>query len=70
MLLECRGVFDAMKAMIRGMIEINNNPIVAYAIHKKDRIVTTEMPNTSQAVNDVMLLEPELVADSSKTLGD
>jgi len=27
-----------MKAMVRGMIEINGNPAVAYAIDKTDRI--------------------------------
>ena len=33
---------DAMKAMVRAMIEMNNNPTFAYAISKTDRIVTTE----------------------------
>ena len=30
-----------MKAMVRGFIEVNKNPTVAYAIDKRDRIVTT-----------------------------
>lgn len=33
---------DAFKAMVRFMIEVNNNPIVAYAIDKTDRVVTEE----------------------------
>ena len=33
---------DAMKAMVRAMIEINHKPAAAYAISKTDRIVTTE----------------------------
>ena len=33
---------DAFKAMVRAMIEISNNPTVAYAIDKTDRIMTTE----------------------------
>ena len=33
---------DAFKAFARGMIEINGNPTVAYAIDKTDRIVSTE----------------------------
>lgn len=33
---------DAFKAMVRFMIEVNNNPSVAYAIDKTDRVVSTE----------------------------
>ena len=33
---------DAFKAMVRAMIEVNDNPTFAYAIDKTDRIVTTE----------------------------
>lgn len=33
---------DAMKAMVRGFIEVNKNPTVAYAIDKTDRIVIAE----------------------------
>src|SRR6266404_4162978 len=37
-----RAFADAMKALVRGFIEVNNNPTVAYAIDKTDRIITTE----------------------------
>ncbi len=33
---------DAFKAMVRFMIEVNNNPAVAYAIDKTDRVVSPE----------------------------
>ena len=33
---------DAMKAMVRAMIEINRQPMWAHAIDKTDRIMTTE----------------------------
>ena len=33
---------DAFKAMVRFMIEVNDNPTIAYAIDKTDRIVTEE----------------------------
>jgi hypothetical protein len=45
---------DAMKAMVRAMIEANDNPMWAYAIDKSDRIVTTE---------DRHLLSPEEQAE-------
>ena len=37
-----RAFHDAYKAMVRFMIEVNDNPTMAYAIDKTDRIVTTE----------------------------
>jgi quinol monooxygenase YgiN len=37
-----RAFADAMKAFVRGMIEINGNLTFAYAIDKTDRIVTTD----------------------------
>ncbi len=37
-----RAFGDAFKAMVRAMIEVNDNPTFAYAIDKTDRIVTTE----------------------------
>ena len=33
---------DAFKAMVRFMIEVNDNPTVAYAIDKTDRMVSEE----------------------------
>ena len=33
---------DAFKAMVRAMIEVNDNPTLAYAIDKTDRILTEE----------------------------
>ena len=33
---------DAFKALVRAMIEVNDNPTFAYAIDKTDRIVTEE----------------------------
>lgn len=33
---------DAYKALVRFMIEVNDNPTIAYAIDKTDRIVTAE----------------------------
>ena len=33
---------DAFKAMVRSMIETNDNPTIAYAIDKTDRLVTAE----------------------------
>ena len=37
-----RAFADAIKAMVRLMIEVNQNPTLAYAIDKTDRIITTE----------------------------
>ena len=37
-----RAFADAIKATVRLMVEVNQNPTLAYAIEKTDRIVTTE----------------------------
>ena len=37
-----RAFKDAYKAMVRFMIEVNDNPTMAYAIDKTDRIVTAQ----------------------------
>ena len=35
-----RAFEDCFKALVRTMIEVNNNPTIAYAIDKTDRLVT------------------------------
>ena len=35
-----RAFTDSFKALVRTMIEVNNNPTIAYAIDKTDRLVT------------------------------
>ena len=37
-----RAFADAIKATVRLMIEVNQNPTLAYAVEKTDRIVTSE----------------------------
>ncbi len=37
-----RAFEDAYKAMVRFVIEVNDNPTMAYAIDKTDRVVTAE----------------------------
>jgi hypothetical protein len=37
-----RAFADAIKATVRLMVEVNQNPTLAYAIDKTDRIITTE----------------------------
>lgn len=58
---------DAFKAMVRAMIEVNDNPTFAYAIDKTDRIVTEE--NMDQ-LTDADLDEWDAACDEFESMSE
>ena len=58
---------DAFKAMVRAMIEVNDNPTIAYAIDKTDRIVTEENRELLSAED---LVEWEAACDEFESMSE
>ena len=58
---------DAYKAMVRFMIEVNDNPTMAYAIDKTDRVVTAE---NMKLLSEEDLAEWEAVCDEFESMSE
>ncbi len=62
-----RAFEDAFKAMARFMIEVNDNPTVAYAIDKTDRIVTEQ---NRKLLSEEDLAEWDAACDEFDSMSD
>ena len=64
----CERAFnDAYKAMVRFMIEVNDNPTMAYAIDKTDRIVTEA---NTKLLSEDDLAEWEAACEEFESMSD